>query len=150
MDVMPGIYTPDVYRQRLEQFRLLSLYARRYHDTPQARANTAAARLKEYHQRQAEALRKNQPAEVLAIVPDARKAAIEMSVKLVAAPAVPKGTASKPVAAAAGLAGWQPLVDDTRHNETVRRAQIHAKLAETGMVRPEAMVKWLYKDVLHA
>lgn len=156
LDVMPGIYTPDVYRQRLEQFRLLHVYAngprRGGRTAPPQAAAAAAARLKDYHARQAAALRANQAPAVLAFVADDGKRLIETPVKLIAASAAPAAPAAdpRPPAAAKGLAGWQPLVDDTRHNETVRRLQIHAKLADTGPVRPEGMVKWLYKDVLHA
>ena len=162
LDVMPGIYTPDVYRQRLEQFRLLHLYANSLkakrgappRNAAQSEpAEAMAACLADYHRRQATALRQNRAAEVLAFVPDGGKLVIEMPVKLVAATSIPtvKPTVSaKPATKAEELATWQALADDTRHNETVRRLQIHEKLAETGPVRPEALVKWLYKDVLHA
>jgi hypothetical protein len=43
-----------------------------------------------------------------------------------------------------------PLQRDTELNTGERRAQIHAKLAEVGLVRPATMVKWLYREVLHA
>ena len=48
------------------------------------------------------------------------------------------------------LATWNALAQDTRLNETTRRAQIHDLLARAGLVRPEQVVKPLYKDVLHA
>jgi hypothetical protein len=41
------------------------------------------------------------------------------------------------------------LKEDARHNENVRRRQIHSLLA-AGAYRPEQIVKRIYKDVLHA
>src|SRR5262245_8238607 len=161
MDVLPGIYTPDVYRQQLEQVRLLHWYVNGLRGggngpaapQPAAPAIDVAARVSDYHAHQAKAMRANQPPDVFAFVPDDGKRVIETPVRLVAASSIPTAKPAgkaKPAASTEGLAGWQPLVDDTRHNETVRRAQIHAKLAETGMVKPATIVKWLYKDVLHA
>lgn len=42
------------------------------------------------------------------------------------------------------------LEKDTRHNETMRRPKVHAKLAELGMKPPEEITGWLYRDVLNA
>lgn len=42
------------------------------------------------------------------------------------------------------------LILDTEVNETLRRRQVHQRLATTGLVRPNDLKKWLYKDVLHA
>ena len=48
------------------------------------------------------------------------------------------------------VAGWKELVEDTTLNEGTRRRQIHEMLAKTGLVRPEKVLKPIYKDVLHA
>jgi hypothetical protein len=45
---------------------------------------------------------------------------------------------------------WKRLEGDTRLNEAVRRRQIHELLGEVGPVKPEAITKRLYKEVLHA
>ena len=48
------------------------------------------------------------------------------------------------------LSNWKLLAEDTRLNESIRRRQIHEKLWQAGLVPPEKVVKWLYRDVLHA
>src|SRR5262249_17800210 len=45
---------------------------------------------------------------------------------------------------------WKALLEDTKLNEGTRRRQIHELLAKEGMVKPEAVTKPIYKDVLHA
>jgi hypothetical protein len=50
----------------------------------------------------------------------------------------------------ADLARHPGLILDTEVNETLRRRQVHQRLASTGRVRPDDLKKWLYKDVLHA
>jgi len=48
------------------------------------------------------------------------------------------------------LGSWKRLLEDTRQNETIRRRQVHEMLAATGLVKPNGVVKRLYKEVLHA
>jgi hypothetical protein len=48
------------------------------------------------------------------------------------------------------LANWKLLAEDTRQNEKVRRRQVHEMLAAGGMVKPDAITKRLYKEVLHS
>lgn len=48
------------------------------------------------------------------------------------------------------LARHPGLILDAQVNETVRRRQVHQRLTSTGRVRPDDLKKWLYKDVLHA
>lgn len=55
-----------------------------------------------------------------------------------------------PSHATGNLANWKALVEDTRINESVRRRQIHAYLAENGPVHPDKLTKWLYREVLHS
>ena len=59
----------------------------------------------------------------------------------------PRGPRPRP---GTDLADWQPLAVDTWHNETQRRLLIHDRLADTTLVRPDQMKRWLYKEVLHA
>jgi hypothetical protein len=54
-----------------------------------------------------------------------------------------------PLDSAEDLANWKALRQDTRLNETVRRRQIHAMLADKGLVRPGEIMKFIYKEVLH-
>jgi hypothetical protein len=48
------------------------------------------------------------------------------------------------------LARHPALTLDTEVNESIRRRQVHQRLASAGRARPEDVKKWLYKDVLHA
>jgi hypothetical protein len=155
LDILPGIYTHDEYQKQLEQFRLLHAYVSRIY------GSKPDDTLKAYHTRQAERLKAEQPADVLVL--DIRafvsKARIENPVKLLAAadaakvpkvePTAPRAP-NAPTDTGAGVAGWKELTEDTRINETLRRRQVHEKLAATGPVPPPELVKWLYKDVLHA
>jgi hypothetical protein len=167
LDVLPGIYKPDEYRKQLEQFVLLYRYSR---PTPKA---PAAETLKAYHARQAEHLKAEQAADVLVYNAraDMSKLRVENPIKLLAAAdaskvlqrdpvtgafrlnrpgdAKPPAPASPPPSKVAEVSGWKELAEDTRINETLRRRQIHEKLAATGPVPPKDLVKWLYKDVLH-
>lgn len=42
------------------------------------------------------------------------------------------------------------LEDDSQRSVNELARAVHAKLAEVGLVRPRALVKWLYCEVLHA
>jgi hypothetical protein len=48
----------------------------------------------------------------------------------------------------AAAPGWKDLADDTRFNLSVRRKQVHGKLAAAGPVPLKDIVKWLDKEVL--
>jgi hypothetical protein len=151
LDALPGIYAENVYLNRLNQFRLMGQYVRRL--TPAARLLFLTG----YHERQAEALAKGQTPEQFEL--DLTKVAITkraieqpMEVVLrqptVPPPAPEKGTV--PAAAKEDVARWKELAEDTRLNETVRRRQIHELLAKSGLVKPEKVLRPIYKDVLHA
>jgi hypothetical protein len=157
LDALPGIYTPEVYIDCLDQLRLLSLQVR------QQPAEKQAGWLAAYHARTAKALAANQKperfVEALKIVP-VGKGRIERPVEKLLVQGPPNGkppNSSAPPAkappAAVGpepVAGWKELVQDTELNERTRRRQIHELLAKSGLVRPEKVLKPIYKDVLHA
>jgi hypothetical protein len=148
LDILPGIYTPAVYLDRLIQFSLLVRYV------DQSGRALRTALLREYHQVQAKALVKNLAPLVLRKPQPVGKAAIENPLKLVLMPGKPTPAvkrAEKPrLASAEDLARWQALAEDTEINETARRLQIHHMLAGKGLVKPVAVTKRLYKEVLHA
>jgi hypothetical protein len=54
-----------------------------------------------------------------------------------------------PLDSAEDLANWKVLRQDTRLNETVRRRQVHALLADKGLTHPGEIAKFIYKEVLH-
>ncbi len=152
LDVLPGIYTPNVYLERLNQFRLLALYV------DQQGKEKRGVVLADYHRVQGEALKKSEPPAFL--MPEVRDVgktiAIERNLKIVLAPGV-KAAGEVPALkeelkldSADDLANWKVLAEDTKINESVRRRQIHELLAGVGLVKPEALKKRIYKEVLNA
>jgi hypothetical protein len=156
LDTIPGIYTPLAYLQRLDQFRLLANYVE------QEGKGGREARLRSYHRGQAEALKKNAIPPALVNVAPVTKARIESPLKaiLVSGERAERRSANVSSNDAAfqksknrlgnDIALWDALSEDTRVNESIRRLQIHEKLAEAGPAPPERLTRWLYKNVLHA
>jgi len=160
LDALPGIYAPTAYVDSLNQFRLLSNYVDR--EGKEKRPQ----RLKDYHQKQAETLRKNEAPFVLVNSAGISKAAIERTVAVLVAakdahlyPSMDgrvlhaKATLTKDklqLDSQEELENWKLLSEDTRLNETIRRRQIHALLADAGLVQPDQIKKRIYKEVLHA
>jgi hypothetical protein len=156
-DILPGIYQPGAYLDRLGQFRLLHNYA------GQEGADKVAGRLKKYHDDQAKALKANEPPSRFVNMGDMSKARIEGQLKAVllagkvapptpanAKAAEPARSAQPKLSSAEELANWTALAEDTALNETVRKRQIHGMLAAAGPVPPRDVVRPLYKEVLHA
>src|SRR5207237_5410383 len=55
-----------------------------------------------------------------------------------------------PLSSATELSAWDALAQDTKLNESTRRTQVHDLLAKAGLVRPDMILKPLYKEILHA
>jgi hypothetical protein len=151
LDALPGIYTADAYRDRLDQLRLLA----RYIATRPADQRDAWVRA--YHRRQADALAKGQMPEQFAERRGAApitKRAIENPVEIVLGSAKPVEPPPKKAPAEVrdpeDVASWSSLAEDTALNETTRRRQIHEALSGAGLVRPAAVSRQFYKEVLHA
>ena len=155
LDILPGIYTPDVYVARLDQLRLLATYV------DQNREESRQLRLARYHQIQADALNKNQAGPRFARTAGISKAVIEKGAEIALVPAATvtdeRGADRSGPARAAPPPGlsddadiWKLLVEDTRQSENIRRRQIHELLARGEPVRPEQIVATVYKDVLHS
>ena len=148
IDVLPGIYAPYVYTQRLAG--MASLHAL----IKNARPDNVADKLQSYHAFGITSLKQagSKPGLDLA---DMGKAMVENPLKRLArlqsmpAPASP-AAAGPWRTKAEEIAGWKELADDTRINETTRRLQIHTFLAGRAPLTPANMVKWLYREVLHA
>jgi hypothetical protein len=147
LDALPGIYNVAGYLDQLNQLRLLHQKVMR--SPPPQRDKW----VREYHARQAERIAANQSperfrdeVERLAVSKAVIEAPAERLLALAAkAPPQPKGGADR-----AEVARWKELEEDTRLNETTRRRQIHTLLAGQGLVRPGAVLKPIYRDVLHA
>jgi len=154
LDILPGIYEPQAYIDRLSQLRLLAQYL----DGSAPLVQNAL--LASYHYRQADYLAKGAQPDRFVAVPrsDFSKIRIESKVKVLLLPAPQSGEVPSASAGAASgdfiggreLSDWNALTADTRVNETVRRRQIHEMLAHSGRVAPADIKKWLYKEVLHA
>lgn len=156
LDVLPGIYAPAAYIDRLNQLLMLAQYI----DGPAPLGKDAL--LASYHDRQAGDLAKGLAPALFVAAPssDFSKIRIEKTVKVLLLPA-PQATSRASLSAHKdGLTGdfvagqelseWNMLTADTSVNETVRRRQIHEKLAHAGPVAPADIKKWLYREVLHA
>ncbi len=221
-DLLPGIYTPDVYRTQLGELRKLAdalkpLTAKATASpTERLRAEwSVASRLREYHTRAETKLAA--PQMVKTITPEVRLAqpvvaprfqggfggfggssggqpsyaaqmqavgrigggfkgggfpaggfqnfggggqfggfqpmtfsGIEGPVARVIVGAPVFGVPAAAPAPAGRLADRPELKLDTDVNERVRRKAVHAHLAKVGIVQPNDLKKWLFKDVLHA
>ncbi len=149
LDILPGVYTADVYRKQLEQLVLLHQYVA-------AAPFGADVRLKDYHEQQATLLSKNQPRAVFAVIEGGPSIlGIERTVQLVVGGRSSRAVARRvestpPVPPSDKLAGWKELAEDTRINESVRRLMIHKKLAASGKVERKDITKWLYREILKA
>lgn len=121
VDLLPGIYEPNTYVARLADLADLADRQSKISADP---AQTKQA-LSAYHQ------------------------------NAVASAAYGAGSAvySEPALLARADAATEQvagLSKDTVLNETARRRLIHAKLASSGLVKPDDIKHWLYKVVLHA
>jgi len=150
LDLIAGVYDPEGYKARLEQLRLLANYV------DQQGKEKRTERLLDYHKGQVEAMKKNEPTPRLINIAGLSKAKIEGGLKAMLIKGV-KDNRPAPVAPAPGtpltgedVASFKYLLEDTRANETIRRRQVSELLASTGAIRPEAIVKKVYKDILHA
>jgi hypothetical protein len=155
LDTIPGIYTPDAYLRNLKQFRLLANYV------DQEGKQKRVARLALYHAGQVDALKKKEIPPMFVNVAPITKRAIEGGTKALLVQSgdalrssleseIPITSTGRRSELKLDLVKWQELTADTKVNETIRRLQIHEKLAKAGPVQPDQLTHWLYKDVLHA
>ncbi len=152
LDILPGIYEPHTYLERLMQFVML-------HEWIRVKADQRDAILADYHRTQADALARGEAPHVINAALDGKdrgKALIEARLKFVLIPGkndLAKTNDETPptaVTSTEDLAGWKALADDTHINESLRRRMIHQHLADQGSAAPDAVTKWLYREVLHA
>jgi len=152
IDILPGIYTADVHTNQLTRILSFADSLRTYSSSTLTQQLT---RLQQYHQRQANAIRNNQPGDVWPVAPrngGRGKNEIESPVEraITRNPSSAAATAAGgPIPTGPALAQWEALVEDTRRNEKERRLLIHDMLAASRLVRPEQIKRWLYKSVLN-
>lgn len=146
LDIMPGVYEPSTYFDRLRQFSLLHRWATTSRNT--------AETLRTYHVTQRNAIEAGEQPHELHVqdrkqpsVADFSKVVrIERPVELVLQPRAEVKRREMP----AVDKRFDMLKEDTRINESVRRLRIHEKLADAGPLKPPAITKWLYREVLNA
>jgi hypothetical protein len=167
-DILPGIYSPAVYRSQLEACKTLA-------DPACSRTgNELTAFLRDYHTQKVDLLSMTVPTPQMRIVApmgggfkggtvnppagagggfagvDARhleSRGIEGPTERVIMLGL--GAASPPVTVPqVPLADRPELALDAQVNEVIRRRIVHQYLATAGMIRPAEMKKWLFKEVL--
>lgn len=139
VDILPGLYSPDVFLKRLQQFQAA---VRTAPQKPGEVADWLAAR----HARPAPRPRGGKRRDA------SKTVVIELPVL-----ALLNGVPAKPPEDVAPLLGspeqltiWKALVAETQVNDTQRRRQISEFLSASGPIPPAAMTKWLYREVLGA
>jgi len=151
LDILPGVYAPTTYLEQVRQFHSLATIA------GEVDPSRRTVYLERYHQRQAEALarggrelqfqRVNRGASILATEQDTRL--ILRRARSQPASQIEANQAALPnLESPQELANWKELARDTEINETVRRKQIHEKLAGIAPPQPDELTKWLYREVL--
>lgn len=150
VDVLPGLYTPEVFGQRLIA---LMLEAR---SAPKSEPELAKW-LTGQHEKRKKAAQDNrgQKAPKKPAIRDRGKTVkIEQPVIWALGPPRAVDQPTEDVVDALEspeqLTLWQTLVEDTRVNDTERRQQINKFLIKAGPVVPASMTKWLYREVLDA
>ncbi len=140
VDVLPGLYSPDVFLVRLQQLMVVTYAA------PKSPAGFADWLAKRHAKKPAK-----KPG-AKARLDRSKTVVIELPLILAL-----KGFAPEPPADVAKLLEskkeltvWKALVAETHANDTDRRSQISEFLGTSGPIPPAAMTKWLYREVLGA
>lgn len=164
LDVIPGIYDPKTYLERLAQGLLLYEWAMQKSGgrfRPREGAQASESVVKTYHEQQAKSLREHKEPKLIVAERRPTIISIQANMKLVLKSSL-RGKAAGKIAtertAAYKLPGElssrvgrltpKALEKDSRYNESVRRVKVHDYLAKHGLVKPADMTKWLYKTVL--
>ncbi|MBX9685173.1 MAG: hypothetical protein K2X27_00650 [Candidatus Obscuribacterales bacterium] len=154
IDILPGLYEPQAYKDRLKQLCLASKY---FSKLGNEKKNFE---LEKYHKLQESRLRAGKtPARFIA----ANKTGdgeIEFVTKYGdhdkrwLEPLKEKSAYKIKALPTGDLASWQHLLDDVRLNESEMRLKIHNYFAKAGSSSkeesPAKLAGWLYKYVLHA
>lgn len=148
IDVLPGVYDPAGYRDRLNEIRLVA------QTVQELDGSERGGWLANYHKERLESLASGRSIPASSKF-DRSKGRVQGGLKrdlLVRSGAESNVAGARPVPqpiTPEGLATWSLLLEDTQLNETIRRRQVHSQLASQPLARPDALVKWLYKEVMH-
>lgn len=155
LDVLPGLYAPEAYEDRLNQLKLLNAYLETQPDESRTRV------LISYHKTQLARLEKRQSPSRFSSTSHSNnsKPIISFSANKIepnknwSHPPDTESFKPKPIPDH-NLARWQMLTDDVRLNETINRKKIHEKLSKINVIAEEEsfihLTHWMYKDILHA
>lgn len=148
LDILPGVYEPETYLRQLDQFAKLTTWVAQQKVDPEDAIHS-------YHRLQTDALTKGQPALQLRAPLPIAKGKIEGGLKLALHPgklhdAEENNDSPTKIESTEDLARWDLLAEDTRTNESIRRAEIHKFLASRELSSPSAITNWLYREVLNA
>ena len=174
LDIIPGVYDPVKYLERLEQAKLLHQWAmqpgrRGKKLTAEQRRKRARLFVNHYHTQQVKSIKNRKEPRVIVEAKMMTIFGVEQTMKLVlksslkgksagrVARDVSRGRTAnnKPIALPPKLSSRigkltpNMLKDDSRYNETVRRIKVHELLAKTGPVKPSAITKKVYKEILN-
>lgn len=151
-DILPGLYQPATYLEQLQQMQRLAQYVGKSDD-----------RYREYHIRQAAALRRHgRPELLIGVGGGVSITGRELGIEYVLQPAKRLQVRGKAARKGAPVGKIQSVVDardespesllqmDTQINETIRRRLIHERLALAPRAQPADIEKWLYREVLKA
>jgi hypothetical protein len=155
LDILPGIYDPKTYIERMSELETLHKYVLQ---------GDRKTQFDIYHQIQANKLAAGKPrGEFERLGGFASITGVEIPTTIVLRPHAriksraaiangrqPEGLSDNVPTNPADLPNWKALATDTEINEGERRQKIHAHLAKQGLVKPAAVTKWLYREVLHA
>ena len=148
VDVLPGLYTADVFGKRLMALLFEA------HSAPKSAPFFAKWLVGQHEKRnqQAEQNKKGKALEIKKVRDKGKSVVIERPViwALGAPPAVdqPPQDVVDALGSPGQLTIWKAMVEDTRVNDTDRRKQISEFLTRSGPILPAAMTKWLYREVL--
>lgn len=155
LDIVAGMYEPEAYRARLVEAHALATTARgwgEWHDAARAAYHRGRlAALAGPRQRGADAAKTiaiEGPIENLVRRPVARVSADRAKTAVIERPVEETVTRARPRPALLERVPWDTLRRDTRHNETVRRPQVHEILSAPGRLTPQGLMHRIYRDVL--
>lgn len=144
LDVLPGIYAPNVYRHELAQLQMVNRFV-----------GDSEVYFKSFHEHQRVWLENSpDPLQLKSMIVRTGFALVVIEERVLRLLEPTAGDLQLRKAEAVSLANqedldlWKLLAKDTEFNEKVRRRMVHELLLKTGMAKPDQIVKPLFKDVL--